>query len=58
MDPQPGASFIPKKPLIAGIERRGGALGSIFLLLSLVLFIGSVLLAGAVWHHDLYWWLP
>ena len=54
MDPQPGASFIPKKPLIAGIERRGGALGSIFLLLSLVLFIGSVLLAGAVFAYQQY----
>ncbi len=54
MDPQPGASFIPKKPLIAGVERRGGALGSVFLLLALVIFIGSLLLAGAVFAYKQY----
>lgn len=54
MDPQAGASFIPKKPLVAGVEHRGSALSGIFLLLSLVIFIGSVVLAAVVFGYQQY----
>src|SRR3989344_6497380 len=54
MEPQAGASFIPKKPLVAGIERNSGILTSVFLLGSILLFVGSVLLAGAVFGYQQY----
>ncbi len=54
MDPQPGASFIPKKPLISGVQRSGGGFGGLFLLISLVLFVGSIVLAGAVFGYQQY----
>ncbi len=40
-------SFIPKKPVTAG--RIGGSSISLFLLLSIILFITSLALAGFVW---------
>lgn len=54
MDPQPGASFIPKKPLISGVQRSSGGFGGLLLLVSLVLFIGSIVLAGVVFAYQQY----
>ena len=51
MDPQVSTSFIPKKPLVE--NRRGGAFGLIFLL-SLLVFIGSIAAAGAVFFYGTY----
>jgi len=51
MDPQVSTSFIPKKPLVEG--RRGGAFGLIFLL-ALLIFIGSVVAAGAAFLYGTY----
>ena len=51
MDPQVSTSFIPKKPLIEG--RRGSSFGLIFLL-TLLIFIGSVVAAGAAFLYGAY----
>lgn len=51
MEPQVSTSFIPKKPLIE--NRRGNASGFIFLLAFLV-FIGSIVAAGAVFLYGAY----
>jgi hypothetical protein len=51
MDPQVSTSFIPKKPLTEG--RRGSSSGLIFLL-ALLIFIGSVVAAGAAFLYGTY----
>lgn len=51
MDPQASTSFIPKKPLTEG--RRTGSSGLIFLL-ALLIFIGSVVAAGAAFLYGIY----
>lgn len=50
MDPQAGASFIPKRPLV---ETRRGSSGLIFSL-ALLLFIASIAAAGAVFAYQGY----
>lgn len=50
MDPQAGASFIPKKPLV---ETRSGG-GGIFFSLALLMFIASIAAAGAVFGYQGY----
>ncbi len=51
MDPSVSTSFIPKKPLVE--NRRGSAFGLIFLI-SLLVFIGSIAAAGAVFFYGTY----
>ncbi|MDP4020732.1 MAG: hypothetical protein Q8P58_01675 [Candidatus Adlerbacteria bacterium] len=51
MDPQVSTSFIPKKPLTEG--RRGSSSGLIFLL-ALLIFVGSVVAAGATFLYGTY----
>lgn len=51
MDPQVSTSFIPKKPLVEG--RRGSSAGLIFLI-ALLIFIGSVVAAGAAFLYGAY----
>jgi hypothetical protein len=46
MDPQVGASFIPKKPLAEVRGSRGGAYGLLFVL-ALLFFVASIVAAGA-----------
>ena len=49
MEPQTPASFIPKKSLDGGMRTRtSGALGGLFFLVGLFLFIVSVTAAGGV----------
>jgi len=51
MDPQVSTSFIPKKPLVE--NRRGSSSGFIFLI-ALLVFIGSVVAAGAAFLYGTY----
>lgn len=53
MDPQVQASFIPKKPLDTSVRTRGVGVG-LFFLLSLVLFIASLVSAGAAFAYTQY----
>lgn len=50
MDPQPGGSFIPKKPLVE--TRRVG--GGLLLSLALLIFLASLGAAGAVFAYQQY----
>jgi len=52
MDPQTQASFIPKKPLDAGLRRRGG-FGLLFLIAFLI-FIASLVAAGSAFAFQQY----
>lgn len=52
MDPQVQASFIPKKPLNTG-SSRGAGIG-LFFLISLLIFIASVVSAGAAFLYQQY----
>lgn len=49
MDPQVGASFIPKKPL--GENGRGPGASGFFFLIGMILFIASILAAGAAFAY-------
>lgn len=52
MDPQVGASFIPKKPLVgSGPRPHGGGFG-LLLLVALLLFIASGVAAGAAFLYQ------
>ena len=51
MEPQVGASFIPKKPLTAGTEPRSAA-SSLLMLAALLLFVASLLAAGGVFGYE------
>jgi hypothetical protein len=51
MDPQAGASFIPKKALATQSARAGGGPG-LFLLIALFLFIASLVGAGAAFGYE------
>lgn len=52
MDPQVRTSFIPKKPIDTAVRpRSGGGLG-IFFFLSVILFLGSALLAGGAFLYE------
>jgi hypothetical protein len=52
MDPQVGASFIPKKPLTGTVSRsRAGGFG-IVILIALLLFIASLVSAGAAFLYE------
>lgn len=53
MDPQVQASFIPKKPLDTGIRPRGAGFGLLFLI-ALLVFIASIVAAGAVFLYQQY----
>lgn len=52
MDPQAGASFIPKKPLDAGLRRRGGI--GLMMLIAILIFVASVIAAGGAWSYQQY----
>ncbi len=55
MEPQTPASFIPKKSLDGGMRTRtSGALGGLFFLVGLFLFIVSVTAAGGVFAYKGY----
>ncbi|MDE1924827.1 MAG: hypothetical protein KGH79_01445 [Patescibacteria group bacterium] len=53
MDPQVQASFIPKKPLDTGVRSRGAGFGLLFLI-SLLVFIASIVAAGSVFLYQQY----
>ena len=53
MEPQVSASFIPRKPLVAGPSTRSAA-GSLFFVLALLLFIASLVLGGGVFAYGQY----
>ena len=53
MDPQVSTSFIPKKPLVEARSARGGSYGLIFLV-SLLIFITSIVAAGGAFLYDRY----
>lgn len=54
MDPQVRTSFIPKKPIESGQSvRRSGGIGILFFV-ALVLFLGSVVLAGGAFAYEKY----
>jgi hypothetical protein len=53
MDQPVPTSFIPKRPL-GTIERAGGGVASLALLLSLLVFIPSILAAGGVFAYQQY----
>ena len=54
MDPQVRTSFIPKKPIESGQpSRRSGGMG-IFFFVSMVLFLGSIALAGGAFAYEKY----
>lgn len=56
MDPQVRTSFIPKKPILASAApvRASGSAGSIFFLISLIIFLASVLAAGGAYAYAQY----
>jgi hypothetical protein len=51
MDPQVQASFIPKKPIDSGLRRSGGTFG-LFFILALLVFITSLVAAGAAFLYQ------
>ena len=55
MNPQTQPSFIPKKPLV-GVGSQSGSLafGSLFFLLSVLIFVASLVSAGAVFAYKGY----
>lgn len=53
MDPQVSASFIPKKPLAEVRGSRGGAYG-VLMLLSVLIFIASLIAAGSAFLYQRY----
>ncbi|HEV8666221.1 MAG TPA: hypothetical protein VN665_00020 [Candidatus Paceibacterota bacterium] len=54
MDPQVQASFIPKKSLDIGATPRGGHFGGLIFLISLLIFIASLVAAGAAFAYTKY----
>ncbi len=50
MDPQVSGSFIPKKPLVADVRAGTSAMG-LFMLLSILIFVTSLVAAGAVFAY-------
>lgn len=54
MDPQVSASFIPKKPLTGEPRRRGMSGGGLIGLSSMLIFIISLIAAGAVFAYTQY----
>lgn len=52
MDPQTTTSFIPKKPLVSG-SRRGSTVG-LLMLASILIFIMSLVAAGATFLYEQY----
>ncbi len=52
MDPQVPTSFIPKKPLVG--ETRAGGGGGLITLIAILIFVGSVLAAGAAFGYGKY----
>lgn len=51
MDPQVQASFIPKKSLDIGATNRGGGFGGLVFLIALLIFLASLVSAGAVFAY-------
>jgi len=54
MDPQVQASFIPKKSLEMGATPRGGGFGGLLFLIALLIFIASLVAAGASFAYMQY----
>ncbi len=53
MDPQVSTSFIPKKPVDTGLRGSGGVFG-LFFLIALLIFIASLVAAGAAFLYGQY----
>lgn len=54
MDPQVQASFIPKKSLDVSVSNRSGGFGGLVFLVSLLIFIASLVAAGGVFAYKQY----